>query len=283
MAKKIVVIPGDGIGEEITNAAVLVLKKISDKFQLDLTFESHAAGGTAYDLYGTPLPEKTILAAKAADAVLFGAVGGAVWDNVDPALRPEKAILGLRKSLGLYANLRPIKVMDCLVEYSPLKKEIVSVLVLNQANVLTRVVSLFGRRGFNIDSLTVSATNNPELSRITIAFSATEQSMQQIITQTEKLEVVKSIFILDRDNSVYRELLLLKVNATEEQRTAIKEIVDIYRGKIVDLSRDSMIIELTGTSEKLDGFMDVMSDHDIVEVCRTGITGLESNAKPKNI
>jgi len=126
MAKKIVVIPGDGIGEEITNAAVLVLKKISDKFQLDLTFESHAAGGTAYDLYGTPLPEKTILAAKAADAVLFGAVGGAVWDNVDPALRPEKAILGLRKSLGLYANLRPIKVMDCLVEYSPLKKEIVS-------------------------------------------------------------------------------------------------------------------------------------------------------------
>jgi acetolactate synthase, small subunit len=167
--------------------------------------------------------------------------------------------------------------------YKPLKKEIVSVLVLNQANVLTRVVSLFGRRGFNIDSLTVSATNNPELSRITIAFSATEQSMQQIITQTEKLEVVKSIFILDRDNSVYRELLLLKVNATEEQRTAIKEIVDIYRGKIVDLSRDSMIIELTGTSEKLDGFMDVMSDHDIVEVCRTGITGLESNAKPKNI
>ena len=75
--------------------------------------------------------------------------------------------------------------------YKPLKKEIVSVLVLNQANVLTRVVSLFGRRGFNIDSLTVSATNDPTLSRITIVFNATEQSMQQIITQTEKLEVVK--------------------------------------------------------------------------------------------
>ena len=161
--------------------------------------------------------------------------------------------------------------------YKPLKKKIVSVLVLNQANVLTRVVSLFGRRGFNIDSLTVAATNDPALSRITIVFSATEQSMQQIITQTEKLEVVKSIYILDRANSLYRELLLLKVNASEKKRTPIKEIVDIYRGKIVDLSKDSMIIELTGTPEKLDGFMDVMEDYEVVEVCRTGITGIESN------
>ena len=106
--------------------------------------------------------------------------------------------------------------------YKPLKKEIVSVLVLNQANVLTRVVSLFGRRGFNIDSLTVSATNDPTLSRITIVFNATEQSMQQIITQTEKLEVVKSIYILNRENSLYRELLLLKVNATPAELSTIK-------------------------------------------------------------
>lgn len=162
--------------------------------------------------------------------------------------------------------------------YKPIKKEIVSVLVLNQANVLTRVVSLFGRRGFNIDSLTVSATNDPELSRITIVFGATEQSMQQIITQTEKLEVVKSIYILNRENSLYRELLLLKVNVAPSERTGVKEIVDIYRGKIVDLSTDSMIIELTGTPEKLNGFMDVMEAYDIVEVCRTGITGLESHA-----
>lgn len=161
--------------------------------------------------------------------------------------------------------------------YKPLKKKIVSVLVLNQVNVLTRVVSLFGRRGFNIDSLTVSATNDPALSRITIVFSATEQSIQQIITQTEKLEVVKSIYILDRENSLYRELLLLKVNAGEKKRSPIKEIVDIYRGKIVDLSKDSMIIELTGTPEKIDGFMDVMEDYEVVEVCRTGITGIESN------
>lgn len=162
--------------------------------------------------------------------------------------------------------------------YKPLKKEIVSVLVLNQANVLTRVVSLFGRRGFNIDSLTVSATNDPDLSRVTIVFSATEQSMQQIITQTEKLEVVKSVHILNRENSLYRELLLLKVKANMQERFMIKDIVEVYRGKIIDLSKPSMIIELTGTPEKLDGFMDMMSDYDVVEVCRTGITGIEGPA-----
>jgi acetolactate synthase-1/3 small subunit len=161
--------------------------------------------------------------------------------------------------------------------YRTLKKEIVSIMVDNRANVLTRVVSMFGRRGFNIDSLTVSATNDPSLSRITIVFSATEMSMQQIITQTEKLEEVKSIYVLNRENSLYRELLLVKVKNDDSQRTSIKEIVDVYRGKIVDLSRGSMIIELTGTPEKLDGFLDVMSVYDIAEVCRTGITGIESS------
>lgn len=126
MSKKIVVIPGDGIGPEITHAAVKVLKKADEKFHLDLSFDFYDAGGTAYDKFGTPLPEKTLQAAKDSDGVLFGAVGGTKWDNVDPLLRPEKAILGLRKNLGLYANLRPVKVMPALVEYSPLKKEIVS-------------------------------------------------------------------------------------------------------------------------------------------------------------
>lgn len=124
MSKKIVVIPGDGIGAEITDSAVAVLKKAAQKHNLELEFESHPAGGTAYDLCGTPLPDETLNAAKAADAVLFGAVGGPKWDDVDPTLRPEKAVLGLRKGLGLYANLRPVKINDALVEYSPLKEEI---------------------------------------------------------------------------------------------------------------------------------------------------------------
>ena len=123
--KKIVVIPGDGIGAEITDSAVAVLKKTAEKFKLELEYEFHDAGGTAYDKFGTPLPDSTLEACKKADAVLFGAVGGPKWDNVEPALRPEKAILGLRKGLGLYANLRPVKVADALVEYSPLKPELV--------------------------------------------------------------------------------------------------------------------------------------------------------------
>lgn len=156
-----------------------------------------------------------------------------------------------------------------------LKKEVISILVDNQSNVLTRVVSLFGRRGFNIDSLTVSATNNPEISRITIVFNGTEQSLNQILTQTEKLEVVRDIFTLDAGKSLYRELLLVKVKADKNDRTAIREIIEIYRGKIIDLSKDSMIIELTGAPEKLDGFMGMMNCYDIAEVCRTGITGIE--------
>ncbi len=123
MAKKIVVIPGDGIGKEITDSAVEVLKKAAGKFGLNLEYEYKDAGGTAYDKFGVPLPDDTLEACKAADGVLFGAVGGDKWDNVEPGLRPEKAILGLRKGLGLYANLRPVKVADSLVEYSPLKPD----------------------------------------------------------------------------------------------------------------------------------------------------------------
>ena len=110
-----------------------------------------------------------------------------------------------------------------------IRKEVISILVDNQANVLTRVSSLFGRRGFNIDSLTVSATNDPKLSRITVVFTGTEQGLHQIITQTAKLEVVKKIFTLDSNDSIYRELLLLKVKADKEERSAIKEVVEIQR------------------------------------------------------
>ena len=124
MPKHIVVIPGDGIGTEITDAAVEVLKKIDDIYKIGLTYEWKDAGGAAYDKFGEPLPQDTIDACKKADAILFGAVGGDQWDHLEPSLRPEKAILGLRKALGLYVNLRPVKIQDSMIEYSPLKPEI---------------------------------------------------------------------------------------------------------------------------------------------------------------
>ena len=123
--KKIIVIPGDGIGKEVTDSAVVVLKKIDEKFKIGLEFEYRDAGGTAYDKFGEPLPAETLDACKKADAVLFGAVGGKKWDNIAVDKRPEKALFGLRKGLGLFANLRPVKVYDALIDGSPLKPELV--------------------------------------------------------------------------------------------------------------------------------------------------------------
>ncbi len=123
MAKKytIAVIPGDGIGPEITASAVEVLKAASSRYEIELLLKELKAGGDAVDSFGIPLPQETVTGAAESDAVLLGAVGGPRWDNVEPELRPERAILGLRSGLGLYANLRPVKVFDELKDASPLK------------------------------------------------------------------------------------------------------------------------------------------------------------------
>ena len=102
--KKIIVIPGDGIGQEITASAVKVLKKVDEKFNIGLEYETRDAGGTSYEKFGTPLTDEALDACKKADGVLFGAVGGKKWDSLPVHLRPEKAIFGLRKGLGLFAN-----------------------------------------------------------------------------------------------------------------------------------------------------------------------------------
>ena len=156
-----------------------------------------------------------------------------------------------------------------------MKKEVVSVYVDNKANVLSRVVSLYGRRGFNIDSLTVSATNDPGISRITIVFEGDNLTLHQIVAQTEKLEVVRSIKTLDGSKSFFRELLMIKVKADQSKRREIKEIVDIFSAKIINLTKEEMVLELTGAPEKLDAFLDLIEDYEIVDICRTGVTGIE--------
>ncbi|MBR0127782.1 MAG: acetolactate synthase small subunit [Firmicutes bacterium] len=153
------------------------------------------------------------------------------------------------------------------------RSEIISILVVNEPGVTARLGSLFARRGFNIDSFTASPTNDPKLTRITIATTGDDRKFDQMLTQTAKQEFVKTVDIMSA-KSIYRELLLLKVKADKKDRSQIKEIVEIYRGRIVDLSRKSMIIELTGSSEKIDGFMDMMSCYDLIDVCRTGVTGI---------
>lgn len=126
MKKRIVLLPGDGIGKEVINSAKDVLNAIAEEFNHSFTFETHEIGGAAIDLYGTPLPETTVDACKQADAVLLGAVGGPKWDNNPSHLRPERGLLGIRKALDLYANLRPIKGFKNLLHASPLKEEVVA-------------------------------------------------------------------------------------------------------------------------------------------------------------
>lgn len=123
--KRVVAINGDGIGREIVSAARRVVDKAVAKDNIVIHWAEHKAGGEAIDAYGEPLPQSTIDACKVADAVLLGAVGGPKWDTVDPAIRPEKAILGLRKALGLFCNLRPVRIFKALQDYSPLKPELV--------------------------------------------------------------------------------------------------------------------------------------------------------------
>lgn len=123
--KKIVLIPGDGIGTEIIAVTKDICEAVFKKYDTIVEWDEQLAGGAAIDATGIPLPQQTIAAAKAADAVLLGAVGGPKWDAVDPSIRPEKAILGLRKELGLFCNLRPVRIYPALRDYSPLKRELV--------------------------------------------------------------------------------------------------------------------------------------------------------------
>ena len=155
------------------------------------------------------------------------------------------------------------------------QRKVVSLLVDNQAGVLTRISSLFTRRGFNIDSLTVSATNDPAISRITVTVFGDRRRLEQLLLQTERLEVTHQVFVLDDRNTLQRELLRLKVAANVSNRAELQEIANIYKAKIIDLSPDSMIFELTGKPEKIDAFLRMFEGYTILEQCRTGVTALE--------
>ncbi len=159
------------------------------------------------------------------------------------------------------------------------KKVTIAILVENNANVLSRISMLFGRRGYNIDSLTVSATNDPDISRITLTAVGDEPVIEQILLQTKKLVEVKAVQIEDENEAILRELLLVKVAATEAQRAGIKDVCEVYKAGIVDYSTDSLVCELTGTPSKINGLLDVISNYTILEQCRTGVTAIDRGSK----
>ena len=156
-----------------------------------------------------------------------------------------------------------------------MERHVLSVLVRNSSGVLTRVSGLFARRGFNIDSLTVGRTENPEISRMTIALNGSEEVLEQFMKQLNKLEDVLRVLRLKPENSVYRELVLIKVKADSEQRAAINEVVRIFRSKIVDISPETLTIELTGDESKINAHIKLMEEYEIKELVRTGVCALE--------
>lgn len=155
-----------------------------------------------------------------------------------------------------------------------MKKMVLSILVDNTAGVLSRISGLFARRGYNIDSLTVSETVNPGISRMTLVVSGEDEVLEQIHKQLAKLVDVREIIELKDGESVCRELILCKVEVDAEKRQQVIAIADIFRAKIVDVSPDSLMIELTGNQSKLDAFVDLLNGFEIKELVRTGITGL---------
>ena len=152
-------------------------------------------------------------------------------------------------------------------------KMVLSILVDNTAGVLSRVSGLFSRRGYNITSLTVGETENPAFSRMTVVVKGDEQILDQIYKQVEKLEDVAEITELLPEGSVCRELVLVKVKATTEERQSVIAVADIFRAKIVDVAKESLMIELTGNQAKIDAFIKLLDGFKIREIVRTGLTG----------
>lgn len=156
-----------------------------------------------------------------------------------------------------------------------MKQFTVAILVNNQFGVLNRVTSMFRRRQFNITSLTVSETESEAFSRITIQSEGDEIKKQQLINQLYKLPDIVSVAELSNEETVNRELLLIKVKNEQANRGDIRAASDAYEGKIVDYTKDSIIIQMVGDSRKIDNFIDLMRDFEILEICRTGIVSLQ--------
>ena len=152
---------------------------------------------------------------------------------------------------------------------------VISVLVANHSGVLSRVSGMFTRRGFNIDTLTVGETESPEFSRITISTHCNRAICNQIVKQLEKMYDVKTVKVMERDQTVVRELLLIKVCNVPEKRQDIMSVVDVFRAKITDYSPEALVIEIRGESSKINAFIELLEPYGIMEMCRTGLVALE--------
>ena len=155
-----------------------------------------------------------------------------------------------------------------------MKQRVYSILVDNSAGVLSRVASLFSRRGYNIDSLTVGVTADPALSRMTIVCSGDDSVLEQSRKQLAKLVDVRDIKVLEPGDSVTHELMMIKLTAKDEDRQNVMALAEIFKAKTVDVGPESMILEVVGSVSKLAAFLNLLSGYEILELARTGVTGL---------
>ncbi len=155
-----------------------------------------------------------------------------------------------------------------------MQKKVFQLLVDNTSGVLSRISGLFSRRGYNIESITAGVTADPRFTRITIVTSGDDVILEQIEKQVAKLVDVRDIKELTSTSSVYRELVLIKVKVSSDQRQAVISVADVFRANIIDVAPDSLIIELTGNQSKVEAFITLLNGYEILELARTGITGL---------
>jgi acetolactate synthase-1/3 small subunit len=153
-------------------------------------------------------------------------------------------------------------------------RHIISVLLENESGALSRVAGLFSARGYNIESLTVAPTQDPTLSRMTIVTSGSDEVIEQITKQLNKLIDVVKLTDLFQSSHIERELMLVKVRALDGAREEIKRLADIFRGKVIDVTATSYVIEVTGEKSKLDAFLEALPEESIIEVVRSGTTGI---------
>lgn len=153
--------------------------------------------------------------------------------------------------------------------------KLLNIIVENNFGVLARIASLFGRKGYNIDSLTVSNTNIKEISRITITLTADNDELDHIVSQILKLEEVIDVNKIPLSKAIMREIMIVKLKVDNQTRGNIKEIAEIYGAEIIDLSPASIIIELTGRPEKITALLEILESFEIIEVSRTGITAMQ--------
>ena len=158
-------------------------------------------------------------------------------------------------------------------------RRIISVLIENEAGSLSRLVGLFAQRGYNMESLTVAPTEDETLSRLTMTTLASDEQVEQITKQLNKLiEVVKLVDLTEGEH-IERELMLIKVKAIGAQRAEVKRTADIFRGQIIDVTQNAYTIQLTGTADKLDAFLKALPEASVMEVVRSGVSGLSRGEK----